>query len=59
MILSFSVLKLIKVYFDFKYISYRMMDVQVDPEMELAIQRKLDISLLNFGINSYTSLQTY
>ena len=36
-----------------------MMDVQVDPEMELAIQRKLDISLLNFGINSYTSLQTY
>ena len=30
-----------------------MMDVQVDPEMELAIQRKLDISLFNFGINVY------
>ena len=50
---------MIKVYFDFKYISYRMMDVQVDPEMELAIQRKLDISLFNFGINVYTSLQIY
>ena len=50
---------MIKVYFDFKYISYRMMDVQVDPEMELAIQRKLDIFLSNFGINAYTSLQTY
>ena len=29
-----------------------MMDVQVDPEMELAIQRKLDISLIEYFMDS-------
>ena len=59
MIIIFSTENDLSIFWFWIYISYRMMDVQVDPEMELAIQRKLDISLFNFGINVYTSLQTY
>ena len=59
MIIIFSTENDLSIFWFWIYISYRMMDVQVDPEMELAIQRKLDISLFNFGINAYTSLQTY